>query len=95
MAMPPSLTPASVEFANADKDRLYAEIDGLHARLEAAERALAEERRAFAVWRSRPAEHAPIEFSPQALNDLAETLSKHPRRGSSFFSVFRFLRLRL
>ncbi|WP_374546261.1 hypothetical protein [Rhodoblastus sp.] len=87
---PPSA--ASVELAGVGVERLHAEIDALRQRLDAAERALAEERRAFAVWRSRSAETAPIELSPQAINDLAEAISKFRRQGSPFRRIMRFLR---
>ena len=61
-------------------------------RLDAVERALAEDRRAFAVWRSRAAETQPLELSPQALNDLAETLLRLQRKIDPFRRLARRIR---
>jgi hypothetical protein len=89
---PAAPSAAALEFAGVSICRLHAEIDALRQRLDAAERALAEERRAFAVWRSRPAEIQPMMLSPQALSDLAETLSTYQREESRFRRIMRFIR---
>ena len=83
---------AAVEFAGTEIDRLFAEIDSLRSRLEAAERSLAEERRALALWRSQPSAAQPVELSPQAINDLAEALAKLQRKGTVFRRILRSLR---
>jgi hypothetical protein len=72
-----------------DPDLLRAEIARLRSRLEAAERALAEER----VTRLHSAERSPaaFELSPQAIEDIARAVAAAQRRRSPWRRAWRRL----
>ena len=67
-----------------DLESLRAEVERLLRRLEAAEQALADERRAFVAARSEGGARAQFELSPQALADLANAIVAAQRRRRSW-----------